>query len=148
LGGGTLADGGGGVAAGTIVLGAGGIVTMLLVGGFTVGVVGAQTRTQSRDFAAKAEIEIAQIALVIDLVAATERRIEELQVLLSSLTESAARSLETLYALDFDPEHHATEFLSALQLVTAVKEPLNTPVLSSTSDELTEASIQIQRSYK
>lgn len=50
--------------------------------------------------------------------------------------------------LDFDPDKHASEFLRAFQLVTVVKEVLNTPILDPDSGELTEASIEILRKYE
>jgi hypothetical protein len=63
------------------------------------------------------------------------------------MSERATRALAVLDALEFDPELHASEFLRTLQLVTAVKEVLNTPVLDPKSGELTEASIEILRKY-
>jgi len=147
FGGGAVAAGGGGVAAGGAVLGLVSVVPGLLVAGMTMGVVGARTKTKARGFAATVEIEIERIGLARDLLGATERRIEELQGLLGHVTERATRALAVLDALEFDPELHASEFLRALQLVTAVKEVLNTPVLDPKSGELTEASIEILRKY-
>jgi hypothetical protein len=147
FGGGAVAAGGGGVAAGGAVLGLVSVVPGLLVGGMTLGVVGARTKTKAREFAAKVELEVERIGLARDLLGAAERRIEELQGLLGRTTERATRALAVLNALEFDPERHASEFLRALQLVTAVKEVLNTPVLDPKSGELTEASVEIQRKY-
>ena len=62
------------------------------------------------------------------------------------MTERATRALAMLDALEFDPELHASEFLRVVQLVTAVKEVLNT-LLDLKSGELTEASIEILRKY-
>ena len=147
FGGGSLASGGGGVAAGTAVLGLVAIVPVLLIGGMTVGVAGARTKTKLRDFAATVELEIARIALARDLLGTAERRIEELRVLLGRMTQRGTRALDALEALEFNPEIHASEFLRALQLVTAVREVLNTPVLDPKSGELTEAAIEILRKY-
>lgn len=147
LGGGSLAVGGGGVAAGGAVLGLVAIVPALLIGGTTMGILGAQTKTKARHFVAKAEVEIKRIGLAGDMLRAAERRIDEFQVLLGRMAERATRALDNLEALAFDPELHAREFLHALQLVTAVKEVLNTPILDPESGELTEASIEILRKY-
>jgi hypothetical protein len=147
FGGGAVAAGGGGVAAGGAVLGLVSVVPGLLVGGMTMGVVGARTKTKACGFAAAVEIEIERIGLARDLLGAAERRIEELRGLLGRMDERATRALAVLDALEFDPELHASEFLCALQLVTAVKEILNTPVLDPKSGELTEASIEILRKY-
>lgn len=147
FGGGAVAAGGGGVAAGGAVLGLVSVVPGLLVGGMTMGVVGARTKTRARKFASAVEIEIAQIGLARDLLGAAERRIEELQGLLGRMTERATRAFVVLDALEFDPDLHASEFLRTYQLVTAVKEVLNTPVLDPKSGELTEASVEILRKY-
>lgn len=147
FGGGSLAAGGGGVAAGSAVLGAVTVVPGLLIGGLTVGVIGARTRTKLEDYAARTEVEIKQLFLTHELLHAVERRIGELRDLLSLMAERATRALDALEAVDFDPEVHAAKFLRALQLVTAVKEILNTPVLDPRSGELSESSIEIMEKY-
>lgn len=147
LGGGTLAAGGGGVAAGGAVLGVITIVPMLLIGGMTVGIVGAKSKTKSRDYLAKVDVEIERIGLSTELLRASERRMDELRAVLSEVATRTVAALDALEALDFSPETHASEFLRALQLVTAVKEILNTPILDPESGELTEASAAILRKY-
>lgn len=147
LGGGSIAAGGGGVAAGGAVLGLVMIVPAILVGGMTVGIMGSRAKTKSRHFAAAVTLEIERIGLAGDMLRATEQRIEELRVLLERLAKRAAQALDELEAFDFDPTIHAHEFLRAYQLVTAVKEILNTPVLDPKSGELTESSIEILRKY-
>lgn len=111
------------------------------------GIVGAKSKTKSRDFAALANLEIERIGLAQDLLRAVQQRIEELRDLVGWMAERATAALDVLEELHFDPAAHASEFLRALQLVTAVKEILNTPVLDPTSGELTEASIEILRKY-
>lgn len=147
LGGGTIASGGGGVAAGTAVLGLVSIVPVLLIGGTTLGIMGARTKTRAREFAARADLEIARIELARDLLVSTERRIDELRLVLAQLVDRATAALDELESRDFDPKLHAREFLRALQLVTAVKEVLSTPILDPKSGELTEASIEVVRKY-
>ena len=147
LGGGTIAAGGGGVAAGTAVLGAVTILPALLIGGFTMGMVGARTKTKSRKFVATANIEIERLGIARAMLGEVERRIHELRDVLTHLSERATRALDDLEKVAFDPALHASEFLRAYQLVTAVKEVLNTPVLDPDSGELTEASIEILRKY-
>ena len=146
LGGGTLASGGGGVAAGSAVLGLVTIVPVLLVGGFTMGVAGARTKTKARGFAASVDVEIARLRLAQDLLGAVGHRVDELRQVLERLAERATAALDTLESRDFDPTLHAREFLRALQFVTAVKEVLSTPVLDASGD-LTEAAVEILRKY-
>ncbi|WOP19531.1 hypothetical protein [Raineyella sp. LH-20] len=147
LGGGTLAAGGGGMAAGAAILGLTAAVPALLIGGFTVGVVGAKAKTESRKFAAEVSLEIERVGLAKDLLRAVQRRIGELRDLLDRMAQCSSAALDTLESVEFDAERHASEFLRALQLVTAVKEILNTPVLDPKSGELSEASIEITRKY-
>jgi|GEM_PF-538695 len=147
LGGGPIAAGGGGVAAGSAVLGLVTVVPALLVGGFTMGVVGAKNKTDARGYAASVDVEIERIRLVGDLLGAVRQRIEELRQTLARLVGHATHALDRLESVEFDPSLHAREFLHALQLVTAVKEVLSTPVLDPKSGELTEASVEILRKY-
>lgn len=147
IGGGTLAAGGGGMAAGAAVLSLTAAVPALLVGGFTMGIVGAKSKTKSKNYVASVSLEIERIALAQEMLGAVERRIQELRNLLARLAERASSAIDALERVEFDPEQHASEFLRALQLVTAVKEILNTPVLDPKSGELTEASIEILRKY-
>jgi len=147
LGGGTIASGGGGVAAGTAVLGLVSVVPVLLIGGMTMGVMGARTKTRARDYAAKAEVEIARLQLTQTMLLSTEQRMAELRRVLAQLVDRATVAIDRLESLDFDPSLHARDFLRALQLVTAVKEVLNTPILDPKSGELTEASIEVVRKY-
>ena len=147
LGGGTLAAGGGGMAAGAAVLGLTAVVPALLVGGFTVGVVGARAKTKSRRFAAEVNLEIERAGLAQELLVATQRRISELHDLLGRMSLRATAALDALESVEFDADAHASEFLRAFQLVTAVKEILNTPVLDPKTGELSEASIEILRKY-
>ena len=147
FGGGAVAAGGGGVAAGGVVLGLVSVVPGLLVGGMTMGVVGARKKSKAREFAATVELEIGRIELAEEMLRAAEQRIQELRGVLDQLAQRAVDALTVLEALEFDPEQHAREFLRAYQLVTAVKEVLNTPVLDPKSGELSEASIKILRKY-
>lgn len=147
LGGGTIAAGGGGMAAGAAVLSLTAAVPVLLIGGFTMGIVGAKSKTKSKDFVSSVAIEIERIALAQDLLVAVQKRISELRSLLFELSQRSTQALTTLEQVTFDPDQHASEFLRALQLVTAVKEILNTPVLDPDSGELTEASVEILRKY-
>lgn len=147
LGGGTLAAGGGGVAAGAAVLGAVTILPALLIGGFTMGIVGAQAKTKSRKFVALTKLEIERLTITRAMLGEAERRIEELRSVLGRLSAHATQALEDLEHVDFDPALHASEFLRAFQLVTAVKEVLETPVLDPDSGELTDTSIEVLRKY-
>ena len=147
LGGGSLASGGGGVVVGTAVLSLVTVVPVLLIGGMTLGVIGARKKTKAHHYAARVEVEIGRIQVTQALLLSTERRIGEVRQVLTRLVERATAAIDELEVLDFDPKLHAREFLRALQLVTAVKEVLNTPILDPESGELTEASVEVVRKY-
>ena len=148
LGGGTLATGGGGMAAGAAVLGFTAVVPALLVGGFTLGIAGARAKTRSRSFAAEIDLEIERAGLAQDMLQAVQRRIEDLRSVLEQMSLRAKTALDALESVAFDPAAHASEFLRAFQLVTAVKEILNAHVLDPNNGELSEASIEILRKYE
>ena len=147
LGGGTLAASGGGMAVGATVLGLTATVPALLVGGFTVGVVGAKTKTKARSFAAEVGLEVERAALAQALLYAVQVRIFELRDLLDLVAQRSTKALDTLESVEFDDDLHASEFLRAYQLVTAIKEILNTPVLDTETGDLSESSIRIIRKY-
>lgn len=147
LGGGTLAAGGGGMAAGAAVLGLSAVIPALLVGGFTMGVLGARCKTKSQKIAAEVAQEIERAALAEDLLRAIQRRVAELRDLLNRMARRSSGALDVLESVEFEAEQHASEFLRAFQLVTAVKEILNTPILDAKTGDLSEASIEIIRKY-
>lgn len=148
LGGGPIAAGGGGMAAGQAVLSLTATIPALLVGGFTLVVVGAKTKTASREYVAAVEIQLQRLSEAEGLLEGVQNRTSELSQVLRELADRATSSLKSLYCLDFDPEKHAREFLLALQLVTAVREVLSTAVLDPDSSELTEASTNILKEYR
>jgi hypothetical protein len=123
------------------------VVPALLIGGMSVGIVGAKMKTESVEYAAIVEAEVARVEVVLDLLNSVEHRIEELQSLLLKLAERATFALTLLESLEFDPDRHASEFLRALQLVTAVKEVSETAILDPESGELTQESIEVVRKY-
>jgi len=147
LGGGTLAMGGGGMAVGAAVLGLTAAVPAMLVGGFTLGVVGAKAKTKSSKYAAEVNLEVERAGLAVDMLRAVRQRIAELRDVLAQMAQRSTAALDELESVEFDADKHASEFLRAFQLVTAVKEILNTPVLDPKTGELSDASIEILRKF-
>jgi len=147
LGGGTLAAGGGGMAAGAAVLGLTATVPAFLIGGFTVSMLGARTKTKSQEFAAQVTLEIERALRAKDLLSKAQDRILELQDILDCMAKRTSVALDRLESVKFDAELHAHDFLSAFQLVTAVKEILNAPVLDPETGDLSELSIEIIKKY-
>ena len=75
-------------------------------------------------------------------------RVTELSGVLKGLVERASDAINTLEELTFDPDVHGPDFQRALQLVRAIREVVNTPVLDETTGELTEVSLKIVRKYR
>lgn len=147
LGGGTLAAGGGGMAAGAAVLGVAAVVPAALVGGFGLGVAGARANMKAAKYSAAVNADIARMELAHTLLAGIEARISELTKLLDQLHARAVEALDVLESVEFNSDLHASEFLRAYQLVTAVKEVLNAPVLDPKTGQLSDASVEFLRRY-
>ncbi|MGW3614408.1 hypothetical protein ACWD6N_31955 [Micromonospora sp. NPDC005163] len=147
LGGGSLAAGGGGMAAGAIVLNLIMIAPAAFITGITVGILGAKQKTKAREYAAKVAVSIENMETAKALLKSVDARISELQAVLSGLVVRAEHAVDELEVLDFDPDVHGADFLRALQLVTAIGEVIETPVLDPDTGQLTEVSIKIVEKY-
>ncbi len=148
LGGGSLAAGGGGMAAGQAVLGLVAAAPAAFIGGITVAVVGSKQKTSAKKYAADVDIACENIRTATDLMPKISERVTELSGVLRSLVDRADCAIGILEGLAFDPDLHASHFSTALQLVRAIREVVNTPVLDVETGELTEVSLQIVRKYQ
>ncbi len=148
LGGGSLAAGGGGMAAGSAVLGLVAAAPAAFIGGLTFAVIGSKQKTSARKYAAEVNIACENIRTAIGLLPKITERVSELSGVLAALVGRADRAIASLDGLNFDPDLHAPDFLKALQLVRAIREVVNTPVLDSETGELTDVSLQIVRKYR
>ena len=148
LGGGTLATGGGGMAAGTAVLGLVAAAPAAFIGGITVAVIGSKQKTSAKQYAAEVNTACENIRTAISLMPKIIERVAELSGVLRSLVDRADDAISTLEGLAFDPDLHAHDFAKALQLVRAIREVINTPVLDAETGELTDVSLQIVRKYR
>jgi hypothetical protein len=144
----SLAAGGGGVAAGTAVLGLVAAAPAAFVGGITVAVVGSKQRTSARKYAAEVSVACANVGAAISLLPKITRRVEELSAILEKLDACATDAIDHLEGLTFDPDEHASDFLAALQLVRGIREVVNTPVLDAETGDLTAVSLRVVRKYQ
>lgn len=147
LGGGPVAAGGGGVAAGSAVLGAITVVPAVIVGGATLGVVGAKVKKRSRLHAAEVRVAAERLDALAQTLAAANRRFSELEEVLNALRVRAESALDVLDGVEFEAKKHAREFLKAYQLITAVREVLDTPVFDDASGLLTPESAKLKEKY-
>jgi hypothetical protein len=147
LGGGSIAAGGGGMAAGAIVLNLIMIAPAALITGFTVGVIGAKQKTKARAYAAEIAVSIEHMETARALLESVDERIGELQTVLTRLVARAEHAIDVLESLDFDPDVHGADFVRALQLVTAIGEVIEAPVLDAETGQLTDVSIKVVEKY-
>lgn len=131
LGGGTLAEGGGGVALGATVLNVVAIGPALLVGGSMVKVQGSKMLTQAHERATKLKVAAAELDKTAATLAAIELRSDELQTLLECLSIRALTALDLLESEAFDASLHAERFQRAMTLTLAVRDVAATPVIDS-----------------
>lgn len=147
LGGGSLAAGGGGMAAGVIVLNLIMIAPAAFITGMTVGILGARQKTKALEYAAKIAVSIENMESAKALLESVDTRVRELQAVLSALVARTENAISELEQFDFDPDVHGEHFVRALQLVTAIGEVIETPVLDPDTGQLTEVSIKIVEKY-
>lgn len=148
LGGGTIAAGGGGMAAGNMVLAVITVAPAIAIAGFTAGILGSKEKTKSKQFAAEVDVACAQIEAVIKLWETGTRRIDELSTVLSGLTERLSAATNRLEVLDFDSDLHVDHFRQAMLLVRSVREVNTVQVFGLESRDLTEASDHLLRRYR
>ncbi len=148
LGGGSLATGGGGMAAGSAVLGLIAAAPAAFIGGITVAVIGSKQKTSAKQYASEVTVAVENVRTAIELLPKITERVGELSEILGALTHRADAAIGCLEALDFDPDRHAAEFSTAIQLVRAIREIVNTPLLDEESGELTDVSLKIVRKYR
>ncbi|TFC19724.1 hypothetical protein E3O19_01825 [Cryobacterium algoritolerans] len=147
LGGGSLAAGGGGMAAGAIVLNMIMIAPGVLIGGLAVGVLGAKEKTKAVKYASEINVSIEHVETAKERLRAVRTRIAELRSVLSRLVARAEEAIDELEAQDFDPDEHGHLFVSAYQLITAIAEVIETPVTDPGTGDLTDISIEIVEKY-
>jgi len=148
LGGGSIAAGGGGMAAGSAVLTLVAAAPAVFIGGLTVAVIGSKQKTSARQYAAEVEVAIENVRSAIELMPWIAERVYELSNVLNQLVARAEQALGILEGQAFDPDVHAPQFLEALQLIRAIREVINVPVIDQQTGKLTDVSLNIVRKYR
>lgn len=134
LGGGTLAEGAGGMALGATVLNFVTAGPALLVSGFVIAGKGEKAVTQARKNEAAITEAIAAMELSKATFAAIVKRCDELADLLERLAVKAVSALDLLESEPFDPAQHADRFTIALETVFAVKTVAAAQVVNEAGD--------------
>lgn len=146
LGGGALSAGGGGMAAGTMVLGGLTVAPALLIGGLMLSMQGEKALTQAMAYQADVEVACEQMVARVELFDGLRWRIEEMSGIAETLGVLAMESLESLASLEFDPALHAEEFQETALLMRALGEVLSTPLLDA-DGQLSDESVEIIERY-
>lgn len=133
FGGGSLAAGGFGIAGGTLVLGGITAAPALAFAGFALASQGERALTQAEQFSAKVDKAVAELETRRKFLGKVNRRIKELESLLSALDARARMALDELHAETFEVirEQDLRRFQTAYQLMVALGEVLRTPVLDA-----------------
>lgn len=125
LGGGSLAAGGGGMAAGSVVLGGITLAPILLVGGLVLSSEGEKALSEAHAYAARVERAIAEMTSLSRFLDAAAGRIDELEQVLDTLVARARPLLASTEAAR--PSRRQLEQLK--RLVDAIVLVLSTPIL-------------------
>ena len=151
LGGGAIAAGGGGMAAGALVMG--GIVAApaLLIGGFVLASKGEQALTEARAHEAKVNVQIAQVDSIHSFISKVGDRIFELHDLcwrINARVETVITSLEKRGRIDPAKPEHVKLFQQAMLLTRALSEIMKVPVIEGKDAKLSISSGQVVVKYR
>lgn len=135
LGGGSLAAGGGGMALGAMALNVVTIGPTVFVGGLVLNGKGERALTEARRYHAKVEKSVGDQQQLRNRLQVIDRRVEELDDLLTHLTKRGVAALDELESHEpFDPNEHAEPFRRALAYAIAVRDVVSTPILDADGD--------------
>jgi len=137
LGGGSLASGGGGIAAGTIVLGgitAGAFASVgALTGGILLSAHGSKALTRAKKYSAEVDKAVETLERSWVAIKGIKQRVKELKELILQLEHAASVEMEELKKLvaNFDTNnmHHKEVFQRTALLMKSIGEIANTPIL-------------------
>ena len=136
------------MAAGQVVLGLVAAAPAAFIGGITVAVIGSKQKTSAQQYAADVGVACEHISTAMELLPKITERVAELSDVLQNLVERGDETLSSLELLNFDPNLHGSEFLKTLQLVRAIREVVNTPVIDDVTGKLTNVSLTVIRKYQ
>ncbi len=134
LGGGPIAMGGGGRAAGRAVLQGLGAGSAVATAAFSFHVHKTRELTAAKQYCAQVEECVAQLGIFHTELAAIRRRTAELDDVLQNLARRATELIEVLEARPFDPQRDRPLLEQALLVVKGVVEVARTPLLTEAGD--------------
>lgn len=145
LGGGSLATGGGGMAAGSIMLGGIAVAPALFIGGLILSSKGEKALTQAHEYRSKVEVANEKLKTTRVIMDKIIERTEELSSLLEQLEQKALDFFEQMDSNSFsiDDNEHIHLLQQTMLFSTAISEIMRTPILTENGN-LTKASHSIQ----
>lgn len=147
LGGGSLATGGAGMAAGAAALNLVTIGPAILVSGFVVAGQGEKAKTKASEGEAALATAMAGMKLTKASFDAVVQRACEIEELLAQLCVSATGALGLLESEPFEASEHAERFRNALTLAVAVRDVATTQIVDEAGD-LSEEAASIKIRYR
>lgn len=131
LGGGSIAAGGGGMAAGSMVLGGIAAGPALLVAGLYIDGKGEKALTQARNYERRVNSKIGELKGVIEFLDQVVNRVEELDQVLKSLNRRARKTIANFDVKKFSPknEENLAHLTVILQYTKAMAEIARTPII-------------------
>ncbi|MFZ2511968.1 MAG: hypothetical protein WAW85_12885 [Gordonia sp. (in: high G+C Gram-positive bacteria)] len=145
LGGGALSAGGGGIAAGALVLNSVIVGPALLATGFAVGKQGAKATTKAVTAETEVEVAIAELDVFDGALEAVRKRCAELSGILDELTVRGVEALDVLESEPFEPQLHAGRFQRALILAKSVRDVVDTPIVGDDGTPTTASQTIVAR---
>jgi hypothetical protein len=150
FGGGAVASGGGGIAVGTAVLGGIAVAPAVAVAGFVLSRHGEKALTAARKYVAEVNIATEELRTVISFLGGVLSQIAERSGLLDRLNRRAENFLSNINAADFDRENdeHMRHLQGLLQIVAALSEIIQAPIITPDGDSIDESGVKIVARYK
>lgn len=148
LGGGSLATGGGGMAAGSIMLGGIAVAPALFIGGLILSSKGDKALTQAHLYRSEVNVANEKLKSTRVFMSKIVKRTKELSSLLKQLEAKALQFFNQLDSSSFsiDDDEHIDILQQTMLFSTAISEIMRTPILTEKGN-LTKRSHSIQMKY-
>ena len=149
LGGGSLAVGGGGVAAGTVVLAGVAVAPAIAIAGLTIAIKGEKELTRAKEHVADVEKGTASIKTMVEFLQRFAEHVDERRSVIDSLDLRAREALGTINPEEFDKtdDDQVVQLQQLILCVTGISQVLQAPLLDE-GGELSIEGISIVGKYR
>jgi hypothetical protein len=145
FGGGAISAGGGGIAAGTLMLGGIAIAPALAVTGFVLDKKGQKAFTGAQKYVSEVNESLEKIATAVSFLGQVEVQIKERNDLMVQLNSRAQKFISNIEAENFNKENdkHIKELQGLLQLVKAQSEIMQASIISEDGNRIDQTGLEI-----